>query len=112
MAMESIKARVGRVSYNEIENGPALGFGLQIPYTNRSIQLSPRDVFVFYTDGFTEAMNLKSEEYGDDAFLRSIESHRNKPLGDLIQGILADVDTHRAGQAISDDCAIVAFQIG
>ena len=56
-------------------------------------------------------MNVRSEEYGDDAFLRSIDSHRDKPLDALVQGILADVDKHRNGQPISDDCALVAFQI-
>lgn len=100
-----------RAEYLSIENGPAIGFGLDVPYPTHSRTLSPGDSVVFYTDGFTEAMNAQNEEYGESAFLASIESRRAEPLDRLLAGILADVDAHRAGEPLSDDCALVAFQI-
>ena len=101
----------GTAAYEEIENGPALGFGLDMPYDTRTRPLAPGDALFFYTDGFTEAMNADMEEYGEDAFLRSIQDHGSLPLENAIAGILADVERHRAGQALSDDCAIVALRV-
>jgi phosphoserine phosphatase RsbU/P len=98
-------------SFEEIQNGPALGFGLDLPYANLARQLAPGDALLFYTDGITEAMDADMAEFGDDALLQSVRRHHAGPLETLIAGILADVERHRSGEIINDDCAILALQV-
>ena len=41
------------------------------------IKLVPGTTLVFYTDGFTEAMNSKLEEFGEEAFLQTITQNQH-----------------------------------
>lgn len=92
----------------KIENGPALGMGLPDDYTNRTLSLTSGDVVLYYTDGFTEAMNAAGDEFGDDAFTEALKAHRHESLPDLIASILHTVAQHRNGHPISDDCTLLA----
>ena len=42
------------------------------------LQLEPGNTLIFYTDGFTEAMNVKGEEYGDEKFLEFLRKYSEK----------------------------------
>lgn len=45
-------------------DGIALGVVPDIELENRSLELAPGDLLIFYTDGVTEAMNSEMEEFG------------------------------------------------
>jgi sigma-B regulation protein RsbU (phosphoserine phosphatase) len=55
------------------------------------IDINPKDVIVFYTDGFVEAMNEKLEEYGEERLLALIKDNYDKSPKELLQIILKDV---------------------
>lgn len=93
----------------KIDNGPAVGMGMEGDFANTAVDLACGDAVLYYTDGFTEAMNDAGEELGDEGFNESVASHSHQGLGDLINGILEDVNQHRAGHPISDDCTLLAF---
>jgi sigma-B regulation protein RsbU (phosphoserine phosphatase) len=49
----------------ELNDGGLFLGSLEMPYISEIIKPSRNDCIVFYTDGITEALNLKEEEYGE-----------------------------------------------
>ena len=47
-----------------LTNGVALGIAPDIEFSSNTVQLEPGDAVVLYTDGVTEAMNSKGEQFG------------------------------------------------
>ncbi|MBN2416099.1 PP2C family protein-serine/threonine phosphatase [bacterium] len=72
--------------------------------------LEPGDLFILYTDGFTEAMNSFQEPFGEERLLASIRARTDCPLPDLIERVHHDVIQYTAGQPQSDDMTMVALK--
>jgi sigma-B regulation protein RsbU (phosphoserine phosphatase) len=53
--------------------------------------LNQGDTFILFTDGVTEAMNLDSEEYGEDRFYASIKANNQDDLDAMLKSIVDDV---------------------
>ena len=54
----------GRSELLPLTNGVALGIAPDIEFLSNTVQLEPGDAVVLYTDGVTEAMNSKGEQFG------------------------------------------------
>ncbi len=110
---------VKRVKGKEIEviqpEGLALGLeeGKTFSRTLEQVELPLRkgDVYVFYTDGFTEAMNSRKEEFGDGRLVKTLADSTTTSA----QGVLDEVfDAVRkfAGRAKQhDDMTIVVVRV-
>jgi serine phosphatase RsbU (regulator of sigma subunit) len=94
--------------------GIALGFN-EGPIFDRTIQvaqtqLNHGDALVLYTDGFPEAMNADSEEFGDDNFYRLIASNGHLDPSALVEAAVAGVAAHRGNAEQSDDLTILTVR--
>jgi len=69
------------------------------------IQLQPDDVLVIYSDGVTEARSGE-ELYGEARLLEAIRAHRGRPVVDLLETIVADVDRF-SGRLREDDLTLI-----
>jgi phosphoserine phosphatase RsbU/P len=70
------------------------------------------DVFVFYTDGFTEARTAQGEEFGEERLVGSISHHRTKSATGIIRAICDDVQSFTAGHPQHDDMTMVVVKAG
>ncbi len=77
----------------------------------QELALSPGEVLVFYTDGFTEARNASGEEFGEERLVASITRHRHAPAGGVIDGICGDVNAFIAGHPQHDDMTMVVVKV-
>lgn len=68
------------------------------------------DVCVLYTDGFTEAMNEKHEQFGEDRLISLIEKNRNVSSHELINIILKEVNKFVDNYPQHDDMTIVVLK--
>jgi len=68
-------------------------------------QLQPGDVLVIYSDGVTEARSGE-ELYGETRLLESIRAHREQPVEELLEAIVADVDLF-SGRLREDDLTLI-----
>ncbi|MDP3444818.1 MAG: PP2C family protein-serine/threonine phosphatase, partial [Ignavibacteria bacterium] len=59
--------------------------------SEEEVDLKKGDVFLLYTDGFTEAMNEKHEEYSETKLVSLIENNKDESARELINIILKDV---------------------
>ncbi|MCA9447809.1 MAG: SpoIIE family protein phosphatase [Candidatus Omnitrophica bacterium] len=73
--------------------------------------LEPGDLFVFYTDGVTEAMNEKHEEFTLERLVLTLEEADDKALDhfvDHIQGVIADFS---GGLPPHDDVTMITLRV-
>ncbi len=96
-------------------NGLALGLdnGDKFDKTleEMEITLRPGDALVFYTDGFTEAMDAQANEFGEERLVELIESTRHLPVKEMIEKIDAGVRRFVGGAPQHDDMTMVAIRV-
>jgi sigma-B regulation protein RsbU (phosphoserine phosphatase) len=68
-------------------------------------------VFVFYTDGISEAMNRTREEYGAERLSSSIEAHAQKDASGILDGVLTDMRQFVGKAEQHDDVTLVVVKI-
>lgn len=91
--------------------GIALGFN-EGPIFDRTIemnttQLASGDGLVLYTDGFPEAMNDKSQEFGDERFYEAVVRHAQLENQLAIMNVVGEIAKHRGAAEQSDDLTIL-----
>lgn len=69
------------------------------------------DVFVFYTDGISEAMNRGRDEFGDERLAASIAKHGYGSADQILNGIFADVAEWAGKQKAHDDRTLVTLKV-
>ena len=76
------------------------------------LQLAPGDSLTLFTDGFSEAMNPKRQQYGLE-HLRERLADEVPSAREVGQHILDDVTRHVQGHPQSDDmCLVCVFREG
>lgn len=76
-----------------------------------SVQLSSGDVVVIYTDGVTEALNDKNEEWGSDRLLQAIDDKSASGVDELIQTVRTRLARHIGAQPQYDDITLLALKV-
>jgi sigma-B regulation protein RsbU (phosphoserine phosphatase) len=79
-------------------------------YEELTLELSPGDAFVFYTDGVVEA-SREGEDYGIERLRAEVERHAGLRAGALGGRILADLDRFVSGAAPADDVTFVVVKV-
>ncbi len=75
------------------------------------IPIHPGDVAVFYTDGFSEARNLRLEEFGEERMAQTLKRTRDLSVSDIVAAMKAQVQMH-AGRAIQhDDMTMIVIRV-
>ncbi len=96
-------------------NGLALGLdnGEKFDATleEMEITLKPGDALVFYTDGFTEAMDSQANEFGEQRLVELIESTRQLPVREMLEKIDAGVRKFIGSAPQHDDMTMVAIKV-
>ncbi len=73
------------------------------------LQMSPGDSLFVYTDGVTEAINERTEEYGMDRMLRKLNLERSVPIDHLLPSVRADISTFAGTAEQFDDITMLGF---
>jgi sigma-B regulation protein RsbU (phosphoserine phosphatase) len=103
--------RVTGDTIGEVElPGVPLGSFYGIGYDEASYPIAAGDVYVFCSDGVSEAMNAKSEEFTSARLKAVVWESRSRGAREIAQAISAAVDEHRAGAPPNDDMTIVVVK--
>jgi len=73
--------------------------------------LHPGDLYVFYTDGITEAMNADDDFFGDARLGRLIAEHADLPADEIRERVLREIDIFVGGAPQHDDMTMILLQI-
>lgn len=82
-----------------------------IPYNKNKIFLQPGDMLVLFTDGVSEAMNINSEEFGEDRLedlCRKISAFSSQTALDLIK---KELELFTQGAPQSDDLTLMVIKV-
>ncbi|UCG52770.1 MAG: SpoIIE family protein phosphatase, partial [Candidatus Latescibacterota bacterium] len=74
------------------------------------IKLKKDDMLLIYTDGVTEAMNEKREQYGEDRLIRIIKENGHLHPAEFIAHLEKDIKSFTGGNPQNDDITVVAVK--
>jgi phosphoserine phosphatase RsbU/P len=93
------------------EGGTVIGLFPETPYKEASVQLQKGDVIVGFTDGISEAMDAKEEEWDEPRLIDCLGQCFSRNAADIIGQILDCVDGFTAGAAQHDDMTLVVVRV-
>ena len=93
--------------------GPVLSILASITYQQAHLDLHSGDLLVIYSDGFSEAMNRRFEEFGEERLLEVITAARDLELSpeEVIERSFEAVRQHSGGAPQTDDMTMVALKV-
>jgi sigma-B regulation protein RsbU (phosphoserine phosphatase) len=91
--------------------GVPLGSFPGITYDEVSIGLHKDDLFVFYTDGVSEAVNDAGVEFGAARLCEVISEHRTRSSREIVDAIFSAVTAFRGSRTPADDMTAVAVRL-
>ena len=105
-----VHCTAGACGYIELPGVP-LGSFPGITYDEVTIPLQPNDVFVFCTDGITEAMNEAGTEFGARRLSAVVHQHLDSSARDIVDAIFEAVAEFTGAGPHADDMTAVAVKI-
>ncbi len=104
------RADVGRFEQLAATTPP---LGIEIPDLggDRTLQLSPGDSILFYTDGVTETLSPDGQIFGGDRLEEALAAHAGSSADDLVQSVLSAVRVFRRDAPCSDDITMIAMRV-
>ena len=91
--------------------GVPLGSFVGMNYDELSYPLHAGDVYVFCSDGVSEAMNERGDEFGSHRVIEIVKESRSQSAAQIVRNVVDAVDEHRAGYPSNDDMTIVAIRL-
>ncbi|HEY2380274.1 MAG TPA: SpoIIE family protein phosphatase [Terriglobia bacterium] len=103
-----------RAAAGEIEelhsNNMIIGAFPFATYESASLQLNPGDVLLAYSDGLTEAENVRGEMLGEEAVKKIIRAEASSGSKQLEQRLLDTIQSFTIGQPPTDDITLILVE--
>ena len=90
--------------------GVPLGSFPGIEYEERVIPYAKGDVFLFFSDGVSEAMNASGDEFGADRIASVMQAHGGRTAREIVDAVFAAIEAFRGDAAQNDDITAVAVR--
>ena len=90
--------------------GPVLGVVPGFPYQRGSVEFRPGQTLLVYSDGFSEAMNPRFEEFSDERLRDSAAARTELPPERMLETLLQEVNEFCGDAPQADDMTIMAVQ--
>jgi sigma-B regulation protein RsbU (phosphoserine phosphatase) len=91
--------------------GPVVGLLPGAGYTHDEILLQPGDIFIGFTDGISEALNEKDEEWEEERFIASSTACRELSAKRMIEHIFRDADAFTGTAKQYDDMTLLVVKL-
>ncbi|MDP2941911.1 MAG: SpoIIE family protein phosphatase, partial [Candidatus Omnitrophota bacterium] len=73
--------------------------------------VSAGDIFIMYTDGISEARDIKQKEFGENRILETAKANRSLSAQELAEKLVAEVVNFSKGMPQHDDMTVIALKI-
>lgn len=90
-----------------LEHGDVFERSLQ----EKVMNIKNEDIFVFYSDGVSEAMNSSHEMFGLTNLIKCVEESRNNSATDILNNIVGNVKDFRKDFEQTDDISLVVVKL-
>lgn len=103
--------RGGKTEFLQISENMPMGVLDQAEFVPGKLKLLPGDTLFLYTDGITEAMNARNEEFGKDRLFEAVSALPAESAGDLIERVLNSIRQHSSETEQSDDITMLSLRL-
>jgi serine phosphatase RsbU (regulator of sigma subunit) len=79
--------------------------------TEDCVHLDSGDIFLFFTDGLSEAMNPRSDLFGESRLRETLERHSDLSIEDLREKIIDEIFAFAEGEDQHDDMTMVLMKV-
>lgn len=86
------------------------GMNFEEIISSQSVKLKKDDILVIYTDGITEAMNHRREQYGMEKLLKFIQDNSQLTPDEFVEKLNEDIMDFTQGAEQNDDITLVAIK--
>jgi sigma-B regulation protein RsbU (phosphoserine phosphatase) len=104
-----------RISDGRAEEIPVAGIPLGLfatsDYDERNLRAKPGDVFLFFTDGITDATSSKGNMFGRGRLEKLAIKHAHRNADEIAEAIFRAVSDHAKGMDAFDDLTIVVLKV-
>ena len=90
--------------------GPVLGVMPGFPYEGGQVEFRPGETLLVYSDGFSEALNERLEEFTDERLRASAAARSDLQPGPMLDTLLEEVNAFCGDAPQADDMTIMAVQ--
>lgn len=88
-----------------------IGFSKSPSYQNQTINLKPSDRVLLYTDGTIECFNAKSQTFGIERLIATMDKNRELDLDGILNRLTERLENWSCHKAFSDDVTMLGFEI-
>ncbi len=74
------------------------------------IVLEPGDLMVLYSDGITEAENVKKVQFGQDKICSTMQKYQNLPAAKIVSKSMKELFNYMGDSLIQDDISLVVIK--
>ncbi len=94
------------------EGSTVIGAMHPLPFINEGFITDLDEFFLFaYTDGLTETINEKEEEFGHEKLMKYLEANLNKDLKTMHQDIIVALDGFKGKNGYKDDITMLTCRV-
>jgi phosphoserine phosphatase RsbU/P len=104
-----IKRKSGAIERLDLASFP-VGMFPEAEYESAAVKLEKGDFLVIYTDGVSEAVNVKTEMFEEERLQQLLETFQGQTVEQLAETIREGVKTFTQGAPQSDDITILVVQ--
>lgn len=105
-----LKRADGSIQQIGVNHGIPLAVLESSVYYSEKLVLNKNDTLILYTDGITEAMNIRQELYSEQRLERIIQSWSSHSLSSLTDSILQDVQAFSKEMPQYDDITLLCLK--
>jgi len=103
----------GKSGIRRLETGgPIVGLFEGATFEEETVQLSPGDWLIVFSDGVSEALSADGEEFGETRIVQTVQKNSGIPPPDLLQAIFAEVRSFTKGAPQNDDITALVLRYG
>lgn len=106
-----ILARPGQAPQRIDMSGLPIGMMESADYDEGTVDLQPGDRVYFHSDGLTEEVNAKDEEFGDERLLAAIAESATLGLDQTVESLVQRVIAWRGEDHLRDDVSLLAMEV-
>jgi phosphoserine phosphatase RsbU/P len=100
----------GDVSFLETSGEPIVGILDDVHYSTRSITLGHGDSLFLYTDGVTEAMNERDEQFSEERLREELLQRQGEPIDRLVLFLMGAIAAFTGDAPQSDDITMMLIR--
>jgi sigma-B regulation protein RsbU (phosphoserine phosphatase) len=91
--------------------GTVIGLMPEARYRKELVRLAPGETLVIFTDGVTDMVNERDEPFGEERLEDLVRRHGHRAAREILDLVLAELDTFRGGVKPHDDVTLVVAKV-